>query len=120
MPAMHLNNMADQGQVTENIKAFYARRAKGEAGIICVGYASVDEQSGSSLNIGAHRDEFIPGLNELAQSIRDNGAKSCVQLNHAGRYNFSFFMDEQQAVAPSALTSKLTGEQPRALKSDSG
>ncbi|MFO7803926.1 MAG: FAD-dependent oxidoreductase [Desulfovermiculus sp.] len=114
LPAMHLN-MADQGKVTEQIKAFYARRACGGAGLICVGYATIDEQSGSSLNIGAHKDEFIPGLQELAQTIQKGGAKSCIQLNHAGRYNFSFFMDGRQAVAPSALTSKLTGERPRAL-----
>jgi 2,4-dienoyl-CoA reductase (NADPH2) len=115
LPAMHLN-MADKGQVTEQIKAFYARRAEGGAGLICAGFATIDEQSGSSLNIGAHADEFIPGLRELARSIQGGGAKSCIQLNHAGRYNFSFFMDGQQAVAPSALTSKLTGERPRALE----
>ncbi|MFO7802186.1 MAG: FAD-dependent oxidoreductase, partial [Desulfovermiculus sp.] len=115
LPAMHLN-MADQGQVTEQIKAFYARRAAGGAGLICVGFATIDEQSGSSLNIGAHKDEFIPGLRELALSIQSKGAKSCIQLNHAGRYNFSFFMGGQQAVAPSALKSKLTGERPRALE----
>ncbi|MDZ7760229.1 MAG: FAD-dependent oxidoreductase [Desulfovermiculus sp.] len=115
IPAMHMN-MAQDFQVTEPLKAFYARRAQGGAGIICVGFATVDERSGSSLNIGAHRDEFIPGLSELAQVIRDQGAKSCVQLNHAGRYNFSFFMNGEQAVAPSALTSKLTGERPRALE----
>ena len=114
LPAMHMN-MAQDFQVTEPLKAFYARRAQGGAGLICVGFATIDEQSGSSLNIGAHRDEFIPGLAELARAIRDNGAKSCVQLNHAGRYNFSFFMNGEQAVAPSALTSKLTGERPRAL-----
>lgn len=114
LPAMHMN-MAQDFQVTAPLKAFYARRAQGGAGMICVGFATIDEQSGSSLNIGAHKDEFIPGLAELAQAIRDNGAKSCVQLNHAGRYNFSFFMNGEQAVAPSALTSKLTGERPRAL-----
>ncbi|WP_027370162.1 FAD-dependent oxidoreductase [Desulfovermiculus halophilus] len=115
MPAMHLN-MADQGQVTEQIQGFYAHRAQGGAGIICAGYATIDEQSGSSLNIGAHNDDFIPGLSALARTIEENGAKSCLQLNHAGRYNFSFFMDGKQAVAPSALASKLTGERPRALE----
>ena len=117
LPAMHLN-MADQGQITEPIKAFYRERARGGAGLICVGYATVDEQSGSSLNIGAHNDTFLPGLQDLAKTIRDEGSLSSVQLNHAGRYNFSFFMDGRQAVAPSAITSKMTGEKPRALEED--
>ena len=115
MPAMHLG-MADQFQVTDQIVEFYRERARGGAGLICVGYATVDDRSGSSLNIGAHDDAFIPGLSRLASVINDHGARSCVQLNHAGRYNFSFFMDGKTPVAPSAIPSKMTREMPRALE----
>jgi len=115
LPAMHLG-MADNFQVTEQILAFYRQRAKGGAGMICVGYATVDELSGNSLNIGAHKDEFVPGLAKLADVIRENGAKSAVQLNHAGRYNMSFFLNGQQPVAPSAVASRMTRETPRALE----
>jgi len=92
LPAMHLN-MADKFFVTEKLKAFYRARAKGGAGLICVGYATVDDKSGTPLNIGAHKDEFIPGLKELAQEIKQYGAKACIQLNHSGRYNHSFFLN---------------------------
>ena len=61
MPAMHLG-MAVDFQVTDQIVDFYAERALGGAGMICVGFATVDEMSGNSQNIGAHRDEFLPGL----------------------------------------------------------
>lgn len=37
------------------------------------------------------------------------------QINHAGRYNFSFFLEGKQAVAPSAVSSRMTGETPRAI-----
>src|SRR6056297_2659264 len=77
LPAMHMG-MADNFHVTEQLKAFYRERARGGAGMITVGYATVDDKSGSTLNIGAHKDEFIPGLAELAQTIKDNGAKSAV------------------------------------------
>ncbi|MFP4649439.1 MAG: FAD-dependent oxidoreductase [Desulfobacterales bacterium] len=117
MPAMHLG-MADNFHVTEQINAFYRERAKGGAAMICVGYATIDELSGNSLNIGAHKDEFIPGLKSLADAIRENGSKSAVQLNHAGRYNFSFFIDGRQPVAPSAIASRMTKETPRALEKD--
>lgn len=117
MPAMHLG-MADNFQVTDQIVEFYAERARGGAGMISVGYATVDELSGNTLNIGAHKDEFIVGLSRLASAIKNNGATSCVQLNHSGRYNMSFFLNGEKPVAPSAIASNLTKETPRALETE--
>ena len=117
MPAMHMN-MARDFEVTDQLVDFYAERARGGAGMITVGYATVDEMSGTVANIGGHKDEFIPGLARLAGAIRENGARASVQLNHAGRYNFSFFLGGQQAVAPSAVASRMTKETPRELSLD--
>jgi len=117
LPAMHLG-MANNFEVTDQIVEFYAERARGGAGMITVGYATVDDLSGNTTNIGAHKDEFIPGLQRLADAIKDNGARSCVQVNHAGRYNFSFFLDGKQPVAPSAIASRMTKETPKALETD--
>jgi 2,4-dienoyl-CoA reductase (NADPH2) len=50
--------------------------------------------------------------------IQENGARAAVQINHAGRYNFSFFLDGKQAVAPSAVPSRMTRETPRELTID--
>jgi 2,4-dienoyl-CoA reductase (NADPH2) len=117
MPAMHMN-MARKFTVTDRLVAFYVERARGGAGMITVGYATVDDLSGNQGNIGAHRDEFIPGLARLSAAIRENGARSSVQLNHAGRYNHSTFLGSRQPVAPSALASRLTRETPRSLTMD--
>lgn len=117
MPAMHLN-MAQDYQVTDPLVAFYAERARGGAGMITVGYATVDETAGTTLNIGAHRDDLIPGLSRLSGAIKENGARCAVQLNHAGRYNLSILMDGRQPVAPSAVASRMTREEPRALSVD--
>ena len=117
MPAMHMN-MAVNFEVTDQLIDFYAERARGGVGVITVGYATVDEYSGNVTNIGAHKDEFIPGLKRLAQAIQQNGARAVVQINHAGRYNFSFFLDGKQAVAPSAVPSRMTRETPRELTID--
>jgi 2,4-dienoyl-CoA reductase (NADPH2) len=114
MPAMHLN-LCRNFEVTDPLVEFYAERARGGAGMITVGYATVNEYSGNATNIGAHRDEFMPGLRRLANAIQEGGARAVVQINHAGRYNFSEFMDGRQAVAPSAVPSRLTGETPKAL-----
>jgi len=115
MPAMHMN-MAGNYAVSDQLVDFYTERARGGAGMITVGYATVDELSGNPGNIGAHKDIYIPGLTRLATAIRDNGARSSVQLNHAGRYNHSMLMGGKKAVAPSAIPSRLTRETPRELE----
>jgi len=113
MPAMHMN-MARNFEVTDALLDFYAERARGGAGLITVGYATVDLLSGGKTNIGAHDDAFIPGLARLARTIKENGARAAVQINHAGRYSHSFLIG-QQAVAPSAVASRFTRETPREL-----
>ncbi|MCK5913273.1 MAG: NADH:flavin oxidoreductase, partial [Desulfuromusa sp.] len=117
MPAMHMN-MCRKFVVTDQLINFYIERAKGGVGMINVGYATVDDLSGLPGNIGAHRDEFIPGLTKLAAAIKKEGAAACVQLNHAGRYNFSFFLGGKKPVAPSPIPSRMTKETPRELELD--
>lgn len=115
MPAMHMN-MAGNYAVSDRLVDFYAERARGGAGMITVGYATVDELSGNPGNIGAHKDIYIPGLARLATAINDNGARSSVQLNHAGRYNHSMLTGGKQPVAPSPVPSRLTHEMPHELE----
>ncbi|MEA3546009.1 MAG: FAD-dependent oxidoreductase [Thermodesulfobacteriota bacterium] len=117
MPAMHMN-MCRKFVVTDQLINFYIERAKGGVAMINVGYATVDELSGLPGNIGAHRDEFIPGLTELAAAIKKEGTAACVQLNHAGRYNFSMFLGGKKPVAPSPIPSRLTRETPRELETE--
>jgi len=114
MPAMHLN-MCRDFKVTEELVNFYIERARGGVGMITVGYATVDELSGGRLHLGAHKDEFIPGLYELAAAIRENNTRSFVQINHPGRYMRSSQIGGRQPIAPSAVASRLTRETPRAI-----
>ena len=65
MPAMH-TNMCRDFQVTDELVEFYTERARGGVGMITVGYATVDELSGGGHCLGAHKAEFIPGLQRLA------------------------------------------------------
>lgn len=115
MPAVHLG-MAQEFEVTDQIVEFYKERARGGAGMITAGFATVDELSGNPTNIGAHKDEFIPGLARLAEGINGAGARSCLQINHAGRYNFSFFLNGRMPVAPSPVASRMTRETPKELE----
>ena len=117
MPAMHMN-MCRKFTVTDQLINFYVERARGGVGMISVGYATVDELSGQPGNIGAHRDEFIPRLTELAAAIKKEGAAACVQLNHSGRYNHSLFLGGKKPVAPSPIPSRMTRETPRELAAE--
>ncbi len=117
MPAMHLN-MAEDYLVTDRLVDFYIERARGGAGLITVGFATVDELSAGSTNIGAHSDEHIPGLKRLADAIKDNGARAAVQINHGGKNNFSMMIGGNTPVAPSAVVSKMSRETTRALEPD--
>ena len=116
MPAMHLG-MGVDFEVTDQIVDFYARRAQGEPAMICVGYCTVNELAGNTQNIGAHDDCFIPGLARLATAIKEKGVRAAAQINHAGRYNFSFFLNGQRPVAPSPIASRMTREEPREMTS---
>ena len=114
MPAMHLA-MGRAFQVTDPIVDFNARRAQGGAGLLIVGYATVDMASGNPSNIGAHSDDHIPGLARLAQAIQQHGVKAAVQINHAGRYNYSLFLGGKPGLAPSAVPCRQTRETPRPM-----
>ncbi|MCW7754831.1 FAD-dependent oxidoreductase [Desulfobotulus sp. H1] len=114
MPAMHLA-MCDNYEVSDQVTAFYEERARGGAGAICVGYASVNELSANITHIGAHEDAHIPGLTKLANAIKQHECRALVQLNHAGRYNHSMLLNGKQPVAPSAIASNLTREVPREM-----
>ena len=117
LPAMHMA-MAVDFQVTDQLIDFYAERARGGAGMIVVGNATVDDVAGFFQYIGAHDDSFLPGLTKLADAIKDNGARAAVQLNHAGRYSHSALMNGKKPVAPSPLASNLTREVPDELDID--
>ncbi len=113
MPALHLGYVRD-GFITDRLLDFYEARASGGVGLIVVGGCTVDELSGGPLMIGLHADEFVPGLSRLADVLKARGAKSAVQLYHAGRYAYSGLIG-QQAVSASAVRSRLTRETPREL-----
>jgi len=117
LPAMHLN-MARDFLVTDPLIDFYAVRAQGGAGAIAVGFATIDELSGGMTNIGAHKDEYIPGLTRLADAIKDNGSRAILQINHAGKNSHSMMLGGKSSVAPSAVQSRMTRETPRALEKE--
>jgi len=103
------------GYVSERTIAYYAARARGGAGMLTIEGACVDSPEGSpggGLNID--NDKYLPGLSKLAEAVRKEGAHACQQVMHAGRYAPGR-VNGVQSVAPSAIASHYTREEPREL-----
>jgi 2,4-dienoyl-CoA reductase-like NADH-dependent reductase (Old Yellow Enzyme family)/thioredoxin reductase len=82
----HATNFATgDGFVTEQLKNYYAHRAR-EVGLVIIEIGCVDTPLGKGVVRELHLDDdkYIPGLIELVQVIHDNGAKISFQLHHAG------------------------------------
>ncbi len=117
MTAMHLG-YTPVGEVTDRLIDFYALRAKGGVGLIIVGGCPIDELGGMANMICIHDDRYIPGLRQLTDAVKKNGAKIAAQLYQAGRYTHSATIGGRKPFSSSAVRSKFTGETPRALELD--
>lgn len=75
------------GSVNQNLINHYRDFAQGGTGVIIVEHAYVDDKSsqGYPCQLSASRLERQPGLGWLADTIKHNGAKACLQITHAGR-----------------------------------
>lgn len=115
LSGINVNYAAEDGKVTKRLKDFYVERAKGGVGMVQTGICYVDPLGRFFTNMmGIHEDSVIPGLRELAQEVQAYGAAFVVQLCHVGRYASSRIIGAQ-AVAPSAVASRVTHEVPREL-----
>ena len=95
------------GEVTNDSIAWYARRAKGGAGLIivepCFPATAVDRVRPAARALRADDNCFIPGLASLTEAIHINGAKAGIQLfPGAGAQAFlgSGFMPGSQGEIP--------------------
>lgn len=108
------------GQVSEHQIAYYAERAQGGTGLIITEIVAVEPELGKAVAVQTRGDEdqFIPGLSRLAAACQKYGARIFPQLHHAGNQSTSRICGGKQIVAPSAVTNKAIGEEPRALSTD--
>jgi 2,4-dienoyl-CoA reductase-like NADH-dependent reductase (Old Yellow Enzyme family)/thioredoxin reductase len=70
------------GEVTQKLIDYYVERAKGGTGLIIVQSADVTDESEQNLRICS--DDYVSGLNDLAESIKMWGARVAIQLVHRG------------------------------------
>ncbi len=114
MPAMHLNFTMD-GFVNKKLIEFYRLRARGGCGLIQIGGCPVDRNAGAEFMIGLNDEKYLPGLKEFSSAMHAEGAACGVQLYHAGRYTYSFFLNGEKAPSASETLSGLTREMSREM-----
>ncbi|MGC8777808.1 MAG: tRNA-dihydrouridine synthase, partial [Candidatus Caldatribacteriaceae bacterium] len=117
MPPMATNLGSAFGEVTQELVAYYRRRARGGVGLIIVENAQVDMYQGRSLTsqIAVDKDKFLAGLRDLAEAIHAEGARVFLQIQHGGRQCTPSTTDGLPPVAPSEIPCKFLQVTPRSL-----
>ena len=89
-PAWQLNYANTDGSVSAKLMKFYTDLAKGGCGLIFTG-AAVVTADGIPFDRVMHvdTDAYIPGLEKLFTSIKDQGAAAGIQIVHYGRQSSS-------------------------------
>jgi 2,4-dienoyl-CoA reductase-like NADH-dependent reductase (Old Yellow Enzyme family)/aryl carrier-like protein len=84
--AMGVNLAEGDGTCGARIRAYHEEQAKGGAGLVNTGVASVAWPVGANTprQVAISDDRFIPGLAAMAEAIHAHGAKFSIQLHHGG------------------------------------
>jgi len=85
MPPM-ATSKSDDGKVSGELLEYYGQRAKGGyIGLIITEHCFIADEGKASLNqVSVSKDDDIEGLSRLAETIRKDGTRAFVQINHAG------------------------------------
>ncbi|WP_084245992.1 NADPH dehydrogenase NamA [Planomicrobium okeanokoites] len=76
----------EDGRVTDWHRIHYPSRAVGGSGLIMLEATAVQPQGRiSARDLGIWEDSHVEGLTELVRLIKKSGAKTAIQLAHAGR-----------------------------------
>ena len=75
----------EHGEVTDAAVELFRELGRGGTGLIISGHAFVSPKGqGSPLQYGIHKDEMIPGLRRLTDTVHREGSKIAVQITHCG------------------------------------
>jgi len=117
MPAFGLMYCAER-RPGDRLIDFYEARAKGGCGLVIIGGVGIDMEGSGVMMPTIEDDDYIADWKNVAKAIHKHDSMLFLQLFHSGRYQHSFLAEGKQAVAPSAVTSRYTKEEPRALEKD--
>jgi 2,4-dienoyl-CoA reductase-like NADH-dependent reductase (Old Yellow Enzyme family) len=113
----------DDGGVTDLTLEHYRQRARG-VGLVIVELSTVTYAGRAWIaEMGAYRDELVPGLRRLAETIRGEGAKVVIQIGHGGPRGLNNFelglpISPLLPAGPSAVPLPGSNVYPRALSTE--
>ncbi len=85
MAPMATSMATEEGEVTDRHINHYATRADGGVGLIIVEHTYVSKDGKLSRGqLGIYDDKLITGLKRLAETIHTQGARTILQITHAG------------------------------------
>jgi 2,4-dienoyl-CoA reductase (NADPH2) len=114
MGSMHVGLEKLPGGI-DRLAAFYAERAKGEAGLIVTGGIAVCPEGGMGEQYcNIYKDEHIELLRPIPEAVHRAGGRIALQLFHAGRYAYKEATG-LDPVAPSPLQAPINRTAPREL-----
>lgn len=91
------------GMITKDELDYYAARSGGP-GMVITAVANVSSSGkGFEGELSVADDLMIPGLRQLATTIKKDGAKAILQIFHAGRKSNSKILRGKQSVSASAI-----------------
>lgn len=105
---------SEDGKVTDKLVELYKNLAEGGTGLIITGYTYVKQiGKGAPYMTGIDRDDFIPGLKRIADTVHHygDGCKAAVQLVHCGRQTSLV----ETPLAPSAVFEPVVNKMPREM-----
>ncbi|GIP55286.1 bile acid Fe-S flavoenzyme BaiCD [Paenibacillus vini] len=89
LPAMGTKMNEPGGFVSQRLIDYHVARAKGGCGLNTVEVTTVHPTAFTEDSPALFDDKFIPGMKKLADSIREAGGKSCLQLWHGGKVAYN-------------------------------
>lgn len=102
VPPMGTNLGNPDGTVSQRLVDYYGARAKGGFGLIVVEGVAVNS-TGMCIPHEGHfwDDSAIEGMKKVVDAIHNEGAKTLLQIHHAGRQTHPGLIGGQQPIAPS-------------------
>ncbi|MFY4775874.1 NADPH dehydrogenase NamA [Metabacillus sp. RGM 3146] len=102
----------EDGKLTDFHRTHYISRAVGQAGLIMLEASAVTPQGRiSPQDLGIWSDDHIEGLKSLVSELKSYGAKTAIQIAHAGRKAVL----DGEIVAPSAIAFNEKSKTPKEL-----
>lgn len=105
------------GMITQDELNYYSARSGGPGMIITAVANVANNGKGFEGELSVSSDDMIPGLRQLANTLKKNGGKAVLQIFHAGRKSTNNILRGETPVSASAIAASYpqNSEIPRAL-----